>query len=93
MMKLRVVKEDEKTLILEIGEESVGFANLLREELWKDKNVKEAAQIKEHPYLSEPKVFVRVSRGNPRTALEKAARRIENQAKEFKEEFEKALKK
>jgi DNA-directed RNA polymerase subunit L len=92
-MDLKIVKEDEKTLILELKKESISFANLLREELWNDKSVSEAAHIKEHPYLAEPKVFVKVNKGSPRTALEKAATRIEDQAKEFKEEFKRALKK
>jgi DNA-directed RNA polymerase subunit L len=92
-MDLKVVREDEKTLILEMKGESTSFANLLREELWNDKSVSEAAHIKEHPYLSEPKVFIKVNRGSPRTALEKAATRIEDQVKEFKEEFKRALKK
>jgi DNA-directed RNA polymerase subunit L len=92
-MNLKAVKEDEKTLTLELKGEGVSFTNLLQEELWNDKSVSEAAHIKEHPYLSEPKVFVKVNKGSPRTALEKAATRIEDQAKEFKEEFKRALKK
>ena len=92
-MQLGVVKEDESTLILELKGETIGFANLLRDELWKDKAVSEAAHIKEHPYLSEPKVFVKVNKGSPREALEKAAVRIEDRAKEFEEEFKRALKK
>jgi len=38
-MKLRVIKEDEKTLILEVGQETVALTNLVRQELWNDKNV------------------------------------------------------
>lgn len=92
-MELKKIKEDEKTLLLETKGETVTLTNLLKEELWNDKNVSEAAQIKEHPYLVEPKIFVKVSRGSPKTALEKAADRVETQVKEFKEEFKKALKK
>ena len=88
-----MVKEDENKLILELKGESIGFVNLLRDELWKDKNVSEAVYIKEHPYLSEPKVFVKMSKGSPRVALEKAAERIKDQSKEFGEEFKKAAKK
>jgi len=54
--------------------------------------VTEAAFIKEHPYLSQPKIFVRTSKGSPKVALEKAAAGIAEQAKEFKEEFKKSLK-
>ena len=92
-MEIKVVKEDEKKLVLEIPNESVGFTNLLRTELWNDSSISEAANIKEHPYLSQPKVFLKVNRGSPRTALEKAAIRIADQAKDFKENFCRALKK
>ena len=91
-MELKVLKDEDKTLLLEIRGESVTVTNLLREELWNDSSVSEAAQIKEHPYLSEPKVFVKVSRGTPQTALKKACERIIKKSQEFREEFKKALK-
>ncbi|MCS7105832.1 MAG: DNA-directed RNA polymerase subunit L [Candidatus Aenigmarchaeota archaeon] len=92
-MELRVIKKDEKILELEIRGETYTLTNLLREELWNDKSVLESAQIKEHPYLSEPKIFVKVSRGSPEVALEKACDRLISKLEEFKEEFKKALKK
>ena len=92
-MKLRVIKQDEKTLILEVGQETVALTNLVRQELWNDKNVSEAAQIREHPYLAEPKIFVNVNRGKPITALEKASERIESQLNEFREKLKAVLKK
>ena len=92
-MELKKIKEDGNTLIVEVGGETFTVTNALREELWNDKSVSESAQIKEHPYLSQPKVFVKSNRGSPRTILEKTAERISDQAKEFKEEFKKALKK
>jgi len=91
-MELEVVKEKEKILTLEIKGETVGFTNLIRKELWADKSVSEAAQIKEHPYLEEPKIFVKVSRGMPISALKKASDRIINQLDEFREKFKAALK-
>jgi len=91
-MEFRVVKEDDKTLFLEVPGENHTVTNTLREELWNDKNVSEAADVKEHPYLAQPKIFVRVSRGSPRTALEKAAERVAERAGEFEKEFKKALK-
>jgi len=91
-MELKVIKEDEKTLFLETTGETYTLTNTIRESLWEDKNVSEAADIKEHPYLAEPKIFVRVSKGSPKTALENAAERVAEKAKEFKEEFKKALK-
>jgi DNA-directed RNA polymerase subunit L len=91
-MELKVVKQDDETLALEVVGETITVTNALRSELWEDDNVSEAAQIKEHPYLAQPKVFVKTSRGKPQTALDKAAERIIKQTEEFTEEFKKALK-
>lgn len=92
-MDLKVVKQEDKTLVLETSGETVTVTNVLRGELWEDPNVSEAAQIKEHPYLVEPKVFVKTSRGKPQTALNKAADRVVKQTEEFATEFKKGLKK
>lgn len=91
-MELKVVKQNENALILEATNETVTFCNLIRGELWKDRNVSEAAYIKEHPYLEKPKIFVKTSRGKPQTALERAAKRLESKVAEFGKEFEKAKK-
>ncbi|MEM5879441.1 MAG: DNA-directed RNA polymerase subunit L [Candidatus Aenigmatarchaeota archaeon] len=91
-MELKVIKEDEKALFIEATGETYTLTNTIREELWNDKNVSEAADVKDHPYLSQPKIFVRVNKGSPKEALEKAAERIAEKAKEFGEEFKKALK-
>ena len=92
-MELKIVKEDENSILLEIVGETFTLTNILREELWEDKNVSEAAQIKEHPYLAEPKIWVKVKKGSPILALEKASERIIAQASEFREKFKEALKK
>lgn len=92
-MKLEVVKQEDKTLILELPEETVTTTNVLRGELWEDPNVSEAAAIKEHPYLEKPKIFVKTTRGKPQTALDKAADRIIKQTDDFIESFKKSAKK
>lgn len=92
-MELNVVKQEDNTLILEVPGETVTVTNVLRGELWEDSNVNEAAQIKEHPYLAQPKIFIKTSRGKPQTALDKAATRVMKQAEDFSESFKKAAKK
>lgn len=91
-MDIRVVKKEDEKLLLEIPGETFTLTNTLREELWNDSNVSEAAEIKEHPYLAEPKIWVVVKRGSPVTALEKACERIEKKAEEFRKKFKDALK-
>ena len=92
-MELKVVKEDEKGMTIEIKGETIGFVHLIKDQLWKDNNVKEAAAIKEHPYLSEPKVFVNVSKGSAKAALEKASEGVLKEVQEFEGKFKTALKK
>ena len=92
MIELKIVKEEEKKLIVELQGETVAFAHLLKDELWKDSSVKEAAAIQEHPYLAQPKIFVMTSKGSPKAALEKASDSIAKQAKEFGEKFKAASK-
>ena len=91
-MELKKIKEDEKTLLLEVGGESFTLTNAISEYLWDDKSVSEAAQIKEHPYLSKPKIFVKTDRGSSVTALEKATEKFIEDAKEFKQKFKEATK-
>lgn len=91
-MKVKKVKSDDKMVLIELVGETFTLANSLREELWEDSAVLEAAQIREHPYLSEPKIFVRVSRGLPTTALERAAKRLLAKVEEFEKRFRSALK-
>jgi DNA-directed RNA polymerase subunit L len=92
-MELNKVKEDSNMIEIELKGESVGFANLLKEELWNDKNVDEVAYVKEHPYMAEPKIYVKMKgKSNPRTALERAVKRLQVKLKDLEKEFKRALK-
>lgn len=92
-MELKKIEDTGKRLIVEFEGETVAFANMIKDKLWDDTSVKEAATIKEHPYLSKPKILVEVSRGSPQTALEKATGKLLDEAKEFRDKFKDALKK
>ncbi len=91
-MELKVLKKEDKRLVLEVQGETIGFVNALREELWNDRSVSEAAFRKEHPYLAEPKLIVKTSRGEPEVALEKACDRLIEKLGEFREKFKAELK-
>ncbi len=91
-MEVEVIEQEDNKLVLQIPKKDVTIANLIRDELWNDENVSEAANISEHPYLSEPKIFVKTSRGKPETALEKACERILSKLEQFGENFKKAQK-
>lgn len=92
-MELKKLEDNGKRLIVEFDSETIAFANMVKEKLWNDPSVKEAATIKEHPYLSKPKILVETSRGSPQTTLEKASEKLMSEIEEFKTKFKDALKK
>ena len=92
-MELKKLRSGSGLLEIEIKGEDVGFANLLKEELWNDKQVSEAAQIKEHPYMAEPKIYVKMKgKSDPKVALTNAQKRLVVKLKDLKGEFQRALK-
>lgn len=91
-MELKKLEENGKRLTVELEDETLAFANMIKDKLWDDAGVKEAATVQEHPYLSKPKILLETSRGSPHDALEKAAEKLLDDAKEFKDKLKEALK-
>jgi len=92
-MEVKKIKDENGILMLELERESKSFTNLVQEELWNDKNVSEAAAIKEHPYMAQPKLYLKMKGKNkPEVAIKDAAKRIEVKIKDLEEEFKRALK-
>ncbi|MBU5688801.1 MAG: DNA-directed RNA polymerase subunit L [Candidatus Aenigmarchaeota archaeon] len=92
-MEVKVLKQEKDSLLVELKGDTIGFANLLREELWESKDVDEAASIKEHPYMSEPKVYVKTKGASPKKVLLDAAKSLQNKVKELENEFKMNIKK
>jgi len=92
-MELNVTKKDDNSKVIEIRGESFTFVNLIEEQLWESKNIDEAACIKEHPYMTEPKLFVKMKgKQSPEVEIIKAIKVIQTQLSELKKEFNTALK-
>ncbi|MCC5994117.1 MAG: hypothetical protein LM587_00780 [Candidatus Aenigmarchaeota archaeon] len=90
-MRIIKLKGDAKSALIEVKEETFTLTSALEEQLWENKNVTEAASFREHPYLSEPKIWVKVKEGTVKDALKKAAEELIEITKEFREKFKKAL--
>lgn len=88
-MKLVALERTNEKISLEVRGETHTFLNLLRENVWKAGG-KQASYVIEHPYLSEPKLTVRVK--NPKKILDKAVQMIIDQTKEFEREFKRVSK-
>ena len=91
-MNINVIKNEKDSILIEIKGESVAFVNLLKEELWKNANVVEAAAIKDHPYMGQPKLLVKVSKGSPMTAIKEAIKGLQKEIKELSSEFDRDIK-
>jgi len=87
-MDVSVVEESKDKLKVEVKGETVTLTQLIAKQAWKEGG--EAAAIREHPFMVQPKILVTGS--NPRKILEKSAKAVEEQCDEFKAEFKKALK-
>jgi DNA-directed RNA polymerase subunit L len=87
-MFVSVVEETKDKLKVEVKGESATLTQLMAKQAWKEGG--EAAAIREHPFMVEPKILVMGT--NPRKILEKSAKSVEEQADEFKAEFKRALK-
>jgi len=90
-MEVKVLKEEKDALLIELVGESETFANLLREELWNVKGVIEAAYIREHPELSQPKLWIKTEGINPREALKIAIDNLIKKFSELKKAYEKSI--
>ncbi len=84
-MEVKPIKQDKNMLLVEVKGDTIGFANLVREELWNNKEVEEASSIKEHPYLAEPKIYVKTKGEKPKKVLQDAATSLQTKVRELKE--------
>ena len=84
-MKVSVVEESKEKLKIELDD--LTFANLLNENLWKQK-VDYAACNVSHPYLSNPVITVQAK--NPKKAVLDAAEQALADAKDLRKQLSKA---
>ncbi|HII61598.1 DNA-directed RNA polymerase subunit L [Pyrococcus horikoshii] len=94
-MKIEVIKKEEDMLEFYLEGEDHTFANLLTEVLREDPHVKFVAYTIEHPITMARKPRFRVvtdGKVTPEKALEEAARKIFNRAKEVLDAWEKVVK-
>jgi len=90
MEVIKEEKSEDSLLIRARGEDFTLFVPI-SEKLWEVPNVEESAVIREHPYLTEPGLWVKVSKGKPEEAIKKACEKLLKEIEELKEKVKKAL--
>ena len=88
-MNLKVLEDEKEKLKIELQGETPTLTQLIATQVWIEGG--EAAAIKEHPFMAEPKIVVLGN--NPRKLLEKSLTALEEQCDELKEVMQRALKK
>jgi len=92
-MEVEVVeKEGEKLRIRILGGDHT-LCNLLRSEIVKEDGVKAAAYRIEHPLTEPPEFYVQTKGKSSKSLIVNNARRIAKEVEEFRELFQKAIKK
>jgi DNA-directed RNA polymerase subunit L len=86
-MEIKIIKETENELLVEI-DESETFANMIREELW-NVGVLEAAFIKEHPEMKTTKIWIKAEK--PKEKLKKAVENLIGKLEKLKELYKTSI--
>lgn len=75
-MELKIVEYSKETLIFNILGEDHTFSNILRKELWADKNTKKAGYSLEHALVTSPKLILETDGKDPKEVMENAVKRL-----------------
>lgn len=91
-MRLKVLKETDNEIRVEVQGEGHTFCNALQDALLSDTDVEFSGYSIDHPLISEPVIFVRTkSSSNPRIVLIRAVEKLKSQTDDIKQAFESAL--
>lgn len=90
-MRLKIKGKGKNTLRIEFEGEDHSLLNLLRKNLWKDSKIDSASYKKDHPYQSNPELLLKTKKGDPVKSLKRAARKVSDEAKEFRVELGRIL--
>ncbi len=88
-MKIDLIENAKNRLKFTIQGEGHSFCNILRKELWHDKNVDIGGYYVEHSLLPEPVFTIQTTKSDPKKALLQTIDRLHKLNKELKETFAK----
>ncbi len=75
-MEFKVVDKGKDFIIYEVVNSDNTILRPLMEELLNDEMIKSARYYMEHPYLSNPRIYIEVKQGKPQAALKRTLRRM-----------------
>jgi DNA-directed RNA polymerase subunit L len=90
-MKVEVIESKADGLTIKLEGSDRAVAELIKEELLKNKDVEFAAVVKEHPEINNVRLIVKSSK-SPNTAVKKAIEAAEENLKELESKLPKGAK-
>ncbi len=92
-MKVKIIKQTQNELKVEIEDAGHGLCNLLQKKLLENDNIEQAGYDVPHPLASNPVIYVRMKgKAKPEEALYKAAQEAKESNKAFGDALKEALK-
>lgn len=85
-MKLKVLEQKKNKLHLEV-ETGHSFCNILRKELWNDKDVHVSGYYTEHIQVGNPRFVIETTDKDPIVAFRDAVKRLKKQNAQFSDAF------
>jgi DNA-directed RNA polymerase subunit L len=89
-MNISVQQKTGEKLVFYLNQTTHTLCNILKDELWNDKNVTAAAYSIDHPLTGQPKFIIETKGKAPEKALADAVARLQKKNKEFSDLFAKA---
>ena len=86
-MELVSLEQSKNRLKFELKGEDHSFCNILKKELWHDKNVEISGYMVEPSLVSQPVFTVQVKSGEAKKAVLDAADRLKKLTKDLREQF------
>ncbi|MFH1770803.1 MAG: DNA-directed RNA polymerase subunit L [archaeon] len=78
-MELKFLEDTKYKVVVDIKDSGHSFANVLKKELWNDKDVKISAYNVEHPLIGVPRLIVETTGKDARKAILDAVERLKKQ--------------
>ena len=88
-MEFTITEEEKNRLVFTLEGEDHSFCNILRKELWNDKDITVASYVVDHPLLGTPEFIVETKKGSPKDAVKGAVDRAHKQVNAFSKAFAK----
>ena len=88
-MEISVIENTKNRLRLEVKGEGHSFCNIIKSELWNQKNVEIAGYHIEHSLVSEPVIVVQTDKGDTKKVILDAVEDLRKKTKSLREAFKK----